>query len=137
MPACGGNCSRSTLSLRISTSYSAHLSQPTRGVRAMGFRLRRKVSVVVLSAAMLLSLLSGTTEAHPLLVGTWVAQNPPGTLMKYEFGAAEYQGNWVWRGPLTYYVANQVVSTGMYELRMFNGLEGGLTLRDGNGLPNA
>jgi hypothetical protein len=57
--------------------------------------------------------------------------------MKYEFGAAEYQGNWVWRGPLTFYVANQVVSTGMYELRMFNGLEGGLTLRDGNGLPNA
>jgi hypothetical protein len=102
----------------------------------MRFRLSRKVSVAVLCAAMLLSLLSGTTEAHPLLVGTWVAQNPPGTLMKYEFGAAEYQGNWVWRGPLTFYLANQVVSTGMYELRMFNGLEGGLTLRDGNGLPN-
>jgi hypothetical protein len=102
----------------------------------MRYRLRRKVSVTVLSAAMLLSLLSGTTEAHPLLVGTWVAQNPPGTLMKYEFGPGEYQGNWVWRGPLTFYLANQVVSTGMYELRMFNGLEGGLTLRDGNGLPN-
>ena len=102
----------------------------------MRFRLNRTVSAVVLATALLLSFLSGTAEAHPLLVGTWVAQDPPGTLLKYEFGPAEYQGNWVWRGPLTLYVANKVVSIGTYQLRMFNGLEGGLTLHDGNGLPN-
>ena len=102
----------------------------------MRIRLNRTVSAVVLATALLLSFLSGTAEAHPLLVGTWVAQDPPGTLLKYEFGPAEYQGNWVWRGPLTLYVANEVVSIGTYQLRMFNGLEGGLTLHDGNGLPN-
>jgi len=102
----------------------------------MRIRLNRTVSAVVLATALLLSFLSGTAEAHPLLVGTWVAQDPPGTLLKYEFGPAEYQGNWVWRGPLTLYVANKVVSIGTYQLRMFNGLEGGLTLHDGNGLPN-
>ena len=102
----------------------------------MRFRLNRTVSAVVLATALPLSFLSGTAEAHPLLVGTWVAQDPPGTLLKYEFGPAEYQGNWVWRGPLTLYVANEVVSIGTYQLRMFNGLEGGLTLHDGNGLPN-
>ena len=102
----------------------------------MRFRLNRTVSAVVLATALPLSFLSGTAEAHPLLVGTWVAQDPPGTLLKYEFGPAEYQGNWVWRGPLTLYVANEVISIGTYQLRMFNGLEGGLTLHDGNGLPN-
>ena len=102
----------------------------------MRIRLNRTVSAVVLATALLLSFLSGTAEAHPLLVGTWVAQDPPGTLLKYEFGPAEYQGNWVWRGPLTLYVANKVVSIGTYQLRMFNGLEGGLTLHDGTGLPN-
>jgi len=102
----------------------------------MRFRLNRTVSAVVLATALPLSFLSETAEAHPLLVGTWVAQDPPGTLLKYEFGPAEYQGNWVWRGPLTLYVANEVISIGTYQLRMFNGLEGGLTLHDGNGLPN-
>lgn len=102
----------------------------------MCFRLSRLVSAAVLATALQLSLLSGTTQAHPLLVGTWVAQDPPGTLMSYEFGPAEYQGNWVWRGPLTFYIANQAVSTGTYQLRMINGLEGGLTIHDGNGLPN-
>jgi len=102
----------------------------------MRFRPSRTISAVMLTTAAVLSPLSGTTQAHPLLVGTWVAQDPPGTLLKYEFGQAEYQGNWVWRGSLTFYVANQVVSTGTYQLRMFNGLEGGLTVHDGNGLPN-
>ena len=102
----------------------------------MRLRLSRTISVVVLTIAVLLSLLSGISQAHPLMVGTWVAQDPPGTLLKYDFGPAEYQGNWVWRGPLTFYVADQVVSTGSYELLMFDGLEGALTLRDGNGLPN-
>ena len=102
----------------------------------MRFRPSRTISAAMLTTAALLSPLSGTTQAHPLLVGTWVAQDPPGTLLKYEFGQAEYQGNWVWRGHLTFYVANQVVSTGTYQLRMFNGLEGGLTMHDGNGLPN-
>jgi len=102
----------------------------------MHFFLSRTVSAALLTIAVLLSLPSGTARAHPLLVGTWIAQDPPGTLLKYEFGSAEYVGNWVWRGPLTFYVDNQVVSTGNYELRMFSGLEGGLTLRDGNGLPN-
>jgi hypothetical protein len=102
----------------------------------MSFRLSRSVSAVMLTTAVLLSFPAGTAQAHPLLIGTWVAQDPPGTLMKYDFGPAEYQGNWVWRGPLTFYMADRVVSTGTYELRMFNGLEGGLTLRDGSGLPN-
>jgi hypothetical protein len=102
----------------------------------MRVRLSRTVSAAVFAVAVLLSLLSGSTQAHPRLVGAWVAQDPPGTLMKYEFGPGEYQGNWVWRGPVRFHLANEVVSTGTYELRMFNGLEGGLTIRDGNGLPN-
>jgi hypothetical protein len=57
--------------------------------------------------------------------------------MKYDLGPGEYMGNWVWRGPLTFYVDNCVVSTGTYELRLANGLEGTIELRDGNGLPNA
>jgi hypothetical protein len=102
----------------------------------MRFRLCRTIFAVMLTIGGLLSF-SRATQAHPLFVGTWVAQDPPGTLLKYDFGLGEYQGNWVWRGPLTFYVADQVVSTGSYELVMFSGLEGAVTFRDGNGLPNA
>jgi hypothetical protein len=123
--------------LTISTSGSARPEPPTKGVIAMWFRLGRSVSAITLTTAMLLSFQVGTAHAHPLFVGTWVAQNPAGTLMKYEFGPGEYQGNWVWRGPLTFYVADQVVSTGRYELGLVNGLVGGVTLYDGNGLANS
>jgi hypothetical protein len=102
----------------------------------MRVHLIRTVSAAVLTAAVLLSPLSGTAQAHPRLVGTWVAQDPPGALMKYEFGQGQYMGNWVWQGPLTFHIGNEVVSHGTYELRMSSGLEGGLTIRDGNGLAN-
>lgn len=103
----------------------------------MSSRSGRTLAAVVLAIAGLLSGMTGTAKAHPRLVGVWIAQNPPNTLMKYELGPGEYQGNWVWRGPLTFYVDNCAVSTGTYQLRLGNGLEGTLELRDGNGLPNA
>ena len=65
---------------------------------------------------------------------------PPGEVKityEYDFGPGEYNGNWVWRGPLTFYVGGCVVSTGTYQLRMFNGVEGTLELRDYNGLAHA
>jgi hypothetical protein len=97
----------------------------------------RTFAAVLLALTGLLTWTTGAAQAHPRLVGVWIAQNPPNTLMKYELGPGEYQGNWVWRGPLTFFVDNCAISTGTYELRLLSGLEGSLELRDGNGLPNA
>ncbi len=85
-------------------------------------------------AAGLLSCLPGTVQAHPNLVGRWVAPVPPGSSMAYEFGPGEYVGNWVWNGTFTFSLANCPLSTGTYQLLLFNGVEGTVTLRDGNGL---
>jgi hypothetical protein len=100
-------------------------------------RLGRTLATALLAITGLLAWTTGAAQAHPRLIGVWVAQNPPNTLMKYELGPGEYQGNWVWRGPLTFYVDNSPISTGTYQLRLLSGLEGSLELRDGNGLPNA
>jgi hypothetical protein len=114
-----------------------------------------RVGWAVLLAAGLLAFLPGSARAQPNLVGHWIAivppappvlpgqpapQAPPGQLKityEYEFGPGEYNGNWVWRGPLTFYVGGCIVSTGTYQLRMFNGVEGTLELRDGNGVAHA
>jgi hypothetical protein len=91
----------------------------------------RGVWALVLAAGVM-SCLPGKSLAHPHLVGRWVAEAPPGGSMVYDFGPGEYVGNWVWRGPFTFSVANCPVATGTYQLLMFNGVEGTLSLRDGN-----
>jgi hypothetical protein len=103
----------------------------------MSSHSRRTLAALLFAITGMLTWTTGAVQAHPRLIGVWTGQEPPNTLMKYEFGPGEYQGNWVWRGPLTFYVDNCVVSTGRYELRLSSGLEGSLELRDGNGLPNA
>src|SRR5262249_55091546 len=114
-----------------------------------------RVGWAVILAAGLLAFLPGSARAQPNLVGHWIAvvppappalpgqpppPPPPGQLKityEYEFGPGEYFGNWVWRGPLTFYVGGCVVPTGTDQLRMFNGVEGTLELRDANGLAHA
>jgi hypothetical protein len=103
----------------------------------MSSRPGRSLAAFLLAITGLFASTTGEAQAHPRLVGVWIGQNPPNTLMKYELGPGEYQGNWVWRGPLTFYVDNIAISTGTYELRLSSGLDGSLELRDGNGLPNA
>ena len=93
--------------------------------------------LAALLAAGLLSCLSGNAQAHPYLVGRWVAPVPPGSSLVYDFGPGEYVGNWVWHGTFTFFVADCPVSTGTYQLLMFNGVEGTLSLRDGNGITTA
>ncbi len=116
-----------------------------------------RVGGAVLLAAGLLAFLPGSARAQPNLIGRWVATVPPAPpavpgmpapqpqaqptqpkiTYEYDFGPGVYFGNWVWRGCLTFYVDGAMVSTGTYELRMFNGVEGTLELRDANGLAHA
>lgn len=70
-------------------------------------------------------------QAHPHLYGSWVANVPPGGFMALDFGPAEYMGVGVWRGPFTFTVTGQT-SCGVYELRMYTGTQGTVSLRDGN-----
>lgn len=90
--------------------------------------------LAALLAAGFLSCLPGNAQAHPNLVGRWVAPVPPGSSMVYDFGPGEYVGNWVWNGTFTFSLGNCTLSTGTYQLLLFNGVEGTVTLRDGNGL---
>src|SRR5439155_1847345 len=91
--------------------------------------------LAVLLAAGLLSCLSGNAQAHPNLIGRWVGQVPPGTAAPaYDFSPGEYVGNWIWRGALTFSVADCPTSTATYVLAMLNGSEGTVELRDGNGV---
>jgi hypothetical protein len=101
----------------------------------MGARWRRGGVVVVLAVAALLSWQAGKVEAHPHLLGRWVARVPPGGFMVLEFGPGEYLGNGTWRGPFTYAVSGHPTSVGVYELQMFTGTEGTLGLRENLSAP--
>jgi hypothetical protein len=96
----------------------------------MSARWRRGGLVIVLAVAALLSWQSGKVEAHPHLLGRWVANVPPGGFMVLEFGPGEYLGNGTWRGPFTFVVSGCRASVGVYELQMFTGTEGTLGLRE-------
>jgi hypothetical protein len=67
-------------------------------------------------------------HAHPLLAGKWIAALPSGGIQVYEFGCGEYLGNGIWRGSAVFYVSNCPVWSGEYELRMFTGDAGTLSL---------
>jgi hypothetical protein len=96
----------------------------------MRTRLRRAGSALLLAVAGLLACPSGSAEAHPFLVGRWVAPVPPGGLMVYEFGPGEYRGNWLWRGPFNFSVGGCLIASGIYELQMITGTDGTLKLMD-------
>jgi hypothetical protein len=109
----------------------------------------------ILLAVGLLAFLPTSARAQPALIGRWVGTAPPAPpvlpgppppqvqpaqpriIYEYDLGPGEYFGNWVWRGCFTFSVDNFAVSTGTYQLRMFNGVEGTLELRDFNGLAHA
>jgi hypothetical protein len=90
------------------------------------------LAVILVTAGSLFPI--GSAQAHPFLLGKWVSQEPAGAALMYDFGPGLYKGNWVWTGPLTFFVANCIVSNGTYELRMYSGLQGTIELRDANGV---
>jgi hypothetical protein len=69
-------------------------------------------------------------QAHPHLAGRWTAAVPPGGLMSLRFECGRYLGNGVWRGPFTLEVSGVMASVGEYELRMYSGSQGTLSLMD-------
>jgi hypothetical protein len=73
---------------------------------------------------------AGNVQAHPCLVGRWIADLPCGPTV-YEFTPGKYVGNGVWTGCYSLLIAGCPVPAGEYELRMFTGNEGTLSLRDG------
>jgi hypothetical protein len=84
--------------------------------------------VAVLAVA---TALPGTASAHPLLVGTWRGELPPGAPTIYEFGPGEYVGGGMWRGPFTVTISGCVISFGDYYLRVYDGPNAVIALRDG------
>ena len=90
-----------------------------------------------LLAAGLLWCLPGNAQAHPYLVGRWAAPVPPGSMMAYDFAPGHYVGNWVWDGTFNFVLGDCLVSTGTYQLLLWNGVEGTVALRDGNGVTTA
>jgi hypothetical protein len=91
----------------------------------------RKISAAVLAGAALLLLQPGQTQAHPQMAGRWISKAPPNANMSYEFAPGRYLGAGVWRGTFTIFWANNPISCGHYELVMYYGTKGILTLRDG------
>lgn len=82
-------------------------------------------------AIVLLAWLPSHAQAHPALVGAWTAPLPPGMVTTYEFGPGEFVTHQVWKGPMRVLVNNCEVATGVWELRMFTGTEGTVSMRDG------
>ena len=94
----------------------------------MAGSFRRSSLAVLLGVAGLLLCQPSNAQAHPLFAGRWVAPTPPGGLLEYDFEVGEYIGNGIWRGHFTFLVCQVPVASGWYELRMFTGTEGTLSL---------
>jgi hypothetical protein len=90
--------------------------------------LRRSSLAVLLSVAGLLLCQPGKAQAHPQFTGRWVSPTPPGGLMEYIFDEGEYIGGGIWRGRFTFLVSNVPVASGCYELFLFNGNQGTISL---------
>jgi hypothetical protein len=97
--------------------------------------LNRSTWAVLLGVAGLLFCQPGRTEAHPHLVGPWLARVPPGGYMTFDFGVAKYIGNGCWRGPYFQTVSGFPASCGIYELQMYTGTLGTLALRENLSAP--
>jgi hypothetical protein len=95
----------------------------------MSTRSGRAGLAAVLAVAGLLLFQPGKVQAHPQFAGKWMALTPPGGFMLYEFGVGDYIGNGIWRGPFSFVVSGLFVEQGEYELRMFNGTQGTISLR--------
>jgi hypothetical protein len=102
----------------------------------MSARLNLNILAVIFGVVALLFLQPGKAQAHPQLAGRWFATTPPNVNMSYAFAPGEYIGDGIWRGIFTLYWANGQISCGEYELRVFRGNVGTLSLRDGR-LANA
>jgi hypothetical protein len=51
--------------------------------------------------------------------------------MSYTFDPGQYVGDGIWRGTFNIYWANNPISHGCYELRMLQGCQGTISVRDG------
>ncbi|MGL4551337.1 MAG: hypothetical protein ACRC33_09120 [Gemmataceae bacterium] len=81
--------------------------------------------------------LAPSARAHPCFVGVWTGPLPcPGT-DAYEFGPGEFIGGGVWTGCLRKTTNGQLISTGWYELRMWSGTEGTVSIREGQCISTA
>jgi hypothetical protein len=86
------------------------------------YRLRR----LCLLAGLFLSL-PAVASANPRLAGLWVANAAPDATLTFNFSPGYCLGSGIWRGPCVYDISGFVMPR-MYELRMFNGVEGTVTL---------
>src|SRR4051812_10215888 len=98
-------------------------------------RLRRSGVTAVGAVAGLLWCLADRAEAHPSLGGTWVSPLPDRTSMILEFAPGLYLGSGIWRGPFTLVVSGCPTSIGEYELLMYTGTQGVLSIREGATAP--
>ena len=96
----------------------------------MSSRLR---GVIAFLAVAILFCQPAQVDAHPQLIGLWIANEPPGGIQVYDLGCGEYIGNGIWRGPFLYIVSGKIVEKGMWELRFFTGNDATLSilLREG------
>jgi hypothetical protein len=96
-----------------------------------------RAAAAALAVATLLLCRPGAAEAHPLLTGQWVAEVPPGNVVIYDFGPADYIYNGVWRGRYTLSIGGRVLVEGCYELRQYTGVEATIGLKDGVAIATA
>jgi hypothetical protein len=89
---------------------------------------RRSTWAVLLGVAVLLLCQPGKAQAHPQFAGRWAAPTPPGGLLEYVFDDGEYIGGGIWRGHFTFLVSHVPVASGWYELFMFSGTQGTISL---------
>jgi hypothetical protein len=79
-------------------------------------------------AAALLVCQSGNAQAHPKLMGKWSATVVPGVVVTYDFSPGAFIGGGLWRGTFTCVMSDVPISAGPYELYMFTGALGTVTL---------
>src|SRR5438128_2716226 len=92
----------------------------------MSSRLR---GVIAFLAVAILFCQPAQVDAHPQLIGLWIANEPPGGIQVYDLGCGEYIGNGIWRGPFLYIVSGKIVEKGMWELRFFTGNDATLSIQ--------
>jgi hypothetical protein len=89
------------------------------------------VAGVVVASVTLLLFQPTPVQAHPRLMGPWKSVSPANINKAYVFEPGVYVGDGIWRGPCTLYVEDMYIGCGSWELRMREGTQGTLSIRDG------
>ncbi len=90
---------------------------------------------ILIACALLLTAVPA--QAHPCFEGSYTAVLPCPGVGIYDFGPARFVGAGMWYGCVNVIIGGRHVSTGTYELRMYNDTQGTVSIREGEMITTA